>query len=232
MQQIGNFIELVDIEEIKDLGYQENMVDISVDEDESFLLSNGIVSHNSAAGGVLQRRDAKIDAVYSLKGKVRNARRISDLTSNAEILDLMNILGIDPDNHENCKYERVIIATDADPDGIGHIASLIINMFYKWFPEVIRQGKLYILQTPLLSVKHKNRVKYFYSMREYEAYTKTSQPVGLRYLKGLGSLNREDWENIFADMRLLRIREDSKSSRMVEIAFGSNAMLRKKWLQS
>jgi DNA gyrase subunit B len=57
------------------------------------------------------------------------------------------------------RYEDIVLVTDADPDGIGHIASLIINMFYKWFPEVIRQGKLYILQTPLLSVKHKNQIK-------------------------------------------------------------------------
>jgi len=191
-----------------------------------------IVEGGSAMGSILQKRDPKTDAVYALKGKVRNARRLSDLTSNAEIVDLMNILNLDPENDRLCKYEKVIISTDADPDGLGHIASLIINLFYKWFPNVIRQGKLYILQTPLLSVDENRKTKYFYSMREFENYSKSKKPSNVRYLKGLGSLSRADWEVVFADMRLFRITEDSRSPKMIEMAFGTNAALRKKWLQS
>jgi DNA gyrase/topoisomerase IV subunit B len=126
----------------------------------------------------------------------------------------------------------VIISTDADPDGLGHIASLLINLFYKWFPNVVRQGKLYILQTPLLSVDEGKKTKYFFSMREFENYTKTKKPAHVRYLKGLGSLSRADWEHVFGDMRLLRVTEDGKSTKMLDVAFGANAALRKKWLQS
>lgn len=191
-----------------------------------------IVEGGSAMGSILQKRDPKNDAVYALKGKIRNARRLSDLTSNSEIVDLMNILNLDPENDKACKFEKVIISTDADPDGLGHIASLITNLFYKWFPNVIRQGKLYILQTPLLSVEESRKTKYFYSMRDFENYNKTKKPSNVRYLKGLGSLSRADWEHVFGDMRLFRITEDSKSSKMLEMAFGANAGLRKKWLQS
>ena len=191
-----------------------------------------IVEGGSAMGSILQKRDPKNDAVYALKGKIRNARRLSDLTSNSEIVDLMNILNLDPENDRACKYEKVIISTDADPDGLGHIASLVINLFYKWFPNVIRQGKLYILQTPLLSVDENRKTKYFYGMKEFENYSKTRKPSNVRYLKGLGSLSRADWEVVFSDMRLFRISEDSKSPKMMEMAFGTNAALRKKWLQS
>jgi DNA gyrase/topoisomerase IV subunit B len=191
-----------------------------------------LVEGDSAKGSILQRRDPKFDAVYALRGKVRNARRISDLTSNNEIIDLMNILNIEPDADKSAKFERVIIATDADPDGIGHIASLIVNLFYRWFPNVIRQGKLFILQTPLLSVEEKGGIKYFYSMKDFRGYCTVKTPKGIRYLKGLGSLSKQDWENVFSDMRLLKITEDKKSERMIEMAFGANAGLRKNWLQS
>ena len=191
-----------------------------------------IVEGMSSMGSILQKRDPKSDAVYALKGKIKNARRLSDLSSNSEIIDLMNILNIDPENDKNCKYEKVIIATDADPDGLGHIASLIVNLFYKWFPNVILQGKLYILQTPLLSIDESKKIKYFYSMKDFSAFSKDKKLTNVRYLKGLGSLSMSDWSHVFADMRLLKLTHDTKTNSMMEMAFGNNAGLRKKWLQS
>lgn len=191
-----------------------------------------IVEGGSAMGSILQKRDTKSDAVYALKGKIRNARRLSDLTSNSEIVDLMNILNIEPDNDKSCKYEKVIIAVDSDPDGIGHIASLLINLFHKWFPNVITQGKLYILETPLLSIEESKKIKYFYSMKEFENHSKKHKVSNVRYFKGLGSLSVGDWVYVFTNMRLFRISEDTKSDKMMEMAFGTNAALRKKWLQS
>ena len=190
-----------------------------------------IVEGGSAMGSILQKRDPKCDAVYALKGKIRNARRLSDLTSNSEIVDLMNILNLDPENDRACKFEKIIISADADPDGLGHIASLVTNLFYKWFPNVIRQGKLYILQTPLMTGESSRKTRYFYSMKDFETLSKTQKFTNIRYLKGLGSLSKSDWEYVFADMHLLRLAEDSRSSKMMEIAFGLNASLRKKWLQ-
>lgn len=88
------------------------------------------------------------------------------------------------------------------------------------------------MQTPLLSVDENKKTKYFYSMKDFEGYSKTKKPSNVRYLKGLGSLSRADWEFVFSNMRLFRLTEDSKGARMLEIAFGANAALRKKWLQS
>ena len=89
---IENFLELVDIIDIENLNQYKNMVDIAIEDDESFLLSNGLVSHNSAAGSVMQARDSETDAIYALKGKVKNARKLSDLTGNVEWMDIMSIL--------------------------------------------------------------------------------------------------------------------------------------------
>jgi hypothetical protein len=69
-------------------------------------------------------------------------------------------------------------------------------------------------------------------MKDFESYNKTKKPSSIRYLKGLGSLSRNDWEYVFANMRLFRLAEDSKGQKMLEMAFGTNAALRKKWLQS
>lgn len=227
-----SFFELVDIHSIEAVNTYFNSIDLTVEEDESFVLSNGLISHNSAMGSILQKRDPKNDAVYALKGKIRNARRLSDLTSNSEIIDLMNILNLDPENDRACKFEKVIISTDNDPDGIGHIASLIVNLFHKWFPNVILQGKLFILQTPLLSGDEGKKIRYFYSMRDYVKFNAKKKLTNVRYLKGLGSLSRADWEYVFASMNLYRLTEDSRSDKMLEMAFGGNAALRKKWLQS
>ena len=66
----------------------------------------------------------------------------------------------------------------------------------------------------------------------YEVYSKVKKPTNVRYLKGLGSLSREDWEKIFGDMKLMKVNEDSRSAKTLEMAFGTNAAVRKKWLQS
>lgn len=225
-----NIFELIDIQSIEDNGIN-NVVDIQVKDDESFLLASGIISHNSAMGGLLQKRDPRIDGVYALKGKIKNARSIADLASNAEIIDLMNILNLEPKNGSKCSFANVIIATDFDPDGIGHIASLLINLFYKWFPEVIGNSKLHILITPLISVDIGKDRKYFYSMAEWvEFVEKETNYKNVRYLKGLGSLSIDDWQSVMNDRKLFKIKNDRSAGKYMEIAFGTNADKRKQWL--
>lgn len=111
--QEENFLELIEIDKIEEYGI-ENCVDIEVEEDKSFVLTNGIISHNSAMGSILQKRDPRIDAVYSLKGKIKNARSIRDLSSNAEIIDLMNILNLEPNDGKQCSFANIALAVDAD----------------------------------------------------------------------------------------------------------------------
>ena len=191
-----------------------------------------IVEGSSAMGSILQKRDPRVDAVYSLKGKIKNARSISDLSSNNEIIDLMNILNLEPRDGSKCAFANVAIATDWDPDGIGHIASLVINLFYKWFPQVIEQNKLNILITPLVSAEVSNKRKYFYSLQEWaEFQTSGTAHKNVRYLKGLGSLSIEDWQMVMAERKLFRIRQDRSAAKYIDIAFGNNAGKRKKWLE-
>lgn len=191
-----------------------------------------IVEGSSAMGSILQKRDPRVDAVYSLKGKIKNARSISDLSSNNEIIDLMNILNLEPRDGSKCTFANVAIATDWDPDGIGHIASLVINLFYKWFPQVIEQNKLNILITPLVSAEVGNKRKYFYSIQEWAEFEKSKTSFkNVRYLKGLGSLSVEDWQMVMAERKLFRIRQDRFAGKYIDIAFGPSAEKRKRWLE-
>ena len=190
-----------------------------------------IVEGSSAMGSILQKRDPRIDAVYSLKGKIKNARSLSDLSSNNEIIDLMNILNLEPRDGSKCSFSNIAISTDWDPDGIGHIASLVINLFYKWFPQVIESGKLSILITPLVSAEVKNKRQYFYSLHEWTEFEKSGTAYkNVRYLKGLGSLSIEDWEKVMAERKMFKIRVDRSAAKYIDIAFGPSADKRKRWL--
>jgi DNA gyrase/topoisomerase IV subunit B len=166
----------------------------------------------SAAGSLAQKRDKEGDAVYALRGKVKNTQSLSDLTSNQEIMDLINILGLDIEK-EVCDFKQIIIATDADKDGI-HITSLLVNFFYRWFPYVIRQKKLGLLVKPLVSYElegKKGRI-YSHSLDQYEKVVASGKkPRNVRYLKGLGSNDIQDWEWIFKNIDIQLFREDSQA---------------------
>jgi DNA gyrase/topoisomerase IV subunit B len=191
-----------------------------------------IVEGGSAMGSILQKRDPRTDGVYSLKGKIKNARTVRDLGTNAEIIDLMNILNLEPGNGKGCTFANVAIATDWDPDGIGHIASLVINLFYKWFPQVIDDGRLNILITPLVSIEEGKQRKYFYSLEDFGEYEKSGKPTrGVRYLKGLGSLSIQDWERVMGERTMFRIKNDRSAGKYIDIAFGLSSGKRKRWLE-
>jgi DNA gyrase/topoisomerase IV subunit B len=191
-----------------------------------------IVEGGSAMGSILQKRDPRTDGVYSLKGKIKNARTVRDLSTNNEIVDIMSILQLEPGNGKECSFANVAIATDWDPDGIGHIASLMINLFYKWFPQVIESGKLNILITPLVSIDEGKGRKYFYSLDEFGTHQASGGSMkNVRYLKGLGSLSIQDWEVVMAERAMFRIKMDRSAGKYMDIAFGLNSGKRKKWLE-
>lgn len=189
-----------------------------------------IVEGLSAMGSILQKRNPKEDGVYALKGKIKNCKNIGDLSDNKEILELMHILGLDPTarNNEIVGYKRIVIATDPDPDG-SHITSLLINLFYKWFPTVIRNKRLSSLKIPLVSVGDGKKRKYYWDMDDFKA----AKPTGnIRYLKGLGSLSLEDWEWVMSRKDFVGIDENSDSKEKLEMAFGDSSEARKKWLSN
>ena len=187
-----------------------------------------IVEGLSAMGSILQKRNTKTDGVYALKGKIKNARTLGDLSSNREILELMQILNLDPESPSaEMPYDNIVIATDQDPDG-AHITSLLINLFYSWFPWIVKRKKLYFLETPLVSTGDRSK-NYYYSL---EAFKKsgTSSKTNVRYLKGLGSLSLEDWDFVMKNKRLINITEDKSSPKLLDMAFGKSSDARKAWL--
>lgn len=189
-----------------------------------------IVEGLSAVGSILQKRDPKSEGAYALKGKIKNCKNIGDLSDNKEILELMQILGLDPTvkNSNISGYKKIVIATDPDPDG-AHITSLLINLFYKWFPEVIRNKRLSLLRIPLVSIGDGKKRKYYWDLEEY----KSSKVSGtIRYLKGLGSLDLADWEYVMNNKQLSDIEETEDSKDKLEMAFGDSSELRKKWLSN
>lgn len=189
-----------------------------------------VVEGLSAMGSILQKRNPKDDGVYALKGKIKNCKNIGDLSDNKEILELMHILGLDPTsrNSEIVGYKSIVIATDPDPDG-SHITSLIINLFYKWFPNIVKSKRLSTLKIPLVSVGDGKKRKYYWDMEEF----RIAKPTGnIRYLKGLGSLSLDDWDWVMKDKSLVVIEESSDSKEKLEMAFGDSSDARKKWLSN
>jgi topoisomerase-4 subunit B len=184
----------------------------------------------SAAGSVRQARDSETEGVYALKGKIKNTKRLGDLTDNKEIMEIMSVLGINPDNDKAPAYEKIVIATDEDPDG-QHISSLIINLFHRWFPHIIDDGHLFKLVTPLVVCDEGKTRKYFQTLEEFENYSRGKKLSGVNYLKGLGSLNPEDWEYVMKNKILFQIVDDRSSNKFLDIAFGDSSNKRKKWLE-
>jgi DNA gyrase/topoisomerase IV subunit B len=225
-----NFFILDDILEISNHGI-DNSIDLSITDDESFLLADGTIVHNSAIGSLNQKRNSKSDGTYALRGKIKNPKRISGLATNSEILDLMNILDLEPKELKNPKFKKIVIATDADPDG-DHIASILINLFYKWFPNVINNGHLYKLIPPLVSSGTGKNMDYFYSLAEFQEWSKKNRPSNVRYLKGLGSMSVDDWEWTMAQRRMFKIYADRSADRYLDIAFGSSSKKRKDFLSN
>jgi len=190
-----------------------------------------ITEGSSAAGSIKQARNSEIESVYALRGKIKNAKKLSDLSNNTEILEMMSILEIEPNNDRQTPYEKIIIATDADEDGVGHITPLIINLFHMWFPHVIKCRKLYRLVTPLLGCEFNKEKRYFYSLDDYEKFITNKKVNNINYFKGLGSLSLDDWRFVMGNKILFQIIEDKNSDKFLNMAFGESSKKRKDWLE-
>jgi len=190
-----------------------------------------IVEGLSAMGSILQKRNPNRDGVYALKGKIKNARSLSDLADNKEILELMQILNLEPERPDlSCPYDNIVIATDQDPDG-AHITSLLINLFFKWFPWIVENKRLSFLETPLVSVGDRSKT-YYYSLDEFKTKSQGKRISNVRYLKGLGSLSLDDWDYVMKNKKITKIVKDRKSNSMLEMAFGKSSDARKVWLSN
>lgn len=133
------------------------------------------------------------------------------------------------DNTFHVQLDENNILLTHNCDG-SHIASLLINLFQKWFPYIIEEKRLFMLITPLVVCDYKDGRKYFYSLEEFTKYSKNKKLSNVNYLKGLGSLNMDDWEYVMNNKVLFQIIKDRSTNKFLEIAFGSSSDKRKKWL--
>jgi len=185
-----------------------------------------ITEGDSASGSITKARDVTTQAVFSLKGKPLNTFTHTKkvVYENEEFNLLQAALNIE-DGIENIRYNHVVIATDADVDGM-HIRLLIITFFLKFFPEVIKNNHLFILQTPLFRVRNKKDTRYCYSDEEkVDALNKLGKTAEITRFKGLGEISPDEFKYfINEDIRLdpVIIRKEDSVADMLEFYMGKN----------
>ncbi len=184
----------------------------------------------SASGSITSSRDAQTQAVFSLRGKPKNSYGLTKklVYENEEFNLLQAALNIEEDI-ENLRYNKIVIATDADVDGM-HIRLLMLTFFLQFFPDVIRQNHLYVLQTPLFRVRNKKQTIYCYNEEEKQkAVTKLGASAEITRFKGLGEISKEEFrEFIGENIRLepVRLTKDDPIGDMLEFYMGKNTMER------
>lgn len=159
-----------------------------------------ITEGDSASGSITKSRDVNTQAVFSLRGKPLNTYGMTKkiVYENEEFNLLQAALNIE-DSLENLRYNNVVIATDADVDGM-HIRLLIITFFLQFFPELIKEGHVYILQTPLFRVRNKKETIYCYSNEErLEAIAKLQPNPEITRFKGLGEISPDEFKNFIGE---------------------------------
>ncbi|MDX9695777.1 MAG: DNA topoisomerase IV subunit B [Bacteroidales bacterium] len=185
-----------------------------------------ITEGDSASGSITKSRDVNTQAVFSLKGKPLNTYGLTKkiVYENEEFNLLQAALNIE-EGIENLRYSKVIVATDADVDGM-HIRLLLMTFFLQFFPDLIKNGHLYILQTPLFRVRNKKETIYCYSETEREeAIKKLGQNPEITRFKGLGEISPEEFKHFIGkDIRLdpVRIRRDDAINDLLEFYMGKN----------
>lgn len=193
-----------------------------------------ITEGDSASGSITKSRNVNTQAVFSLKGKPLNTYGLTKkvVYENEEFNLLQAALNIE-DGMEGLRYNNVIIATDADVDGM-HIRLLLITFFLQFFPDLVRGGHLYILQTPLFRVRNKRKTFYCYSEEEREKAIKRlgAKPEITRF-KGLGEISPDEFKNFIGkDIRLdpVVMKKDDSVSGMLEFYMGKNTPKRQEFI--
>jgi len=185
-----------------------------------------ITEGDSASGSITKSRDVNTQAVFSLKGKPLNTYGLTKkvVYENEEFNLLQAALNIE-ESMDDLRYNKVIIATDADVDGM-HIRLLLITFFLQFFPEIVRMGHLFIFQTPLFRVRNKKVTYYCYSEEErLSAIQKLGKTAEITRFKGLGEISPDEFKNfIGADIRLdpVQMKKHESVAKMLEFYMGKN----------
>ena len=203
-------------------------------EDIRELTSIFITEGDSASGTITKARNAETQAVFSLRGKPINSYKESrkKIAENEELNLLINALGLEEDI-DDLRYNKIIVATDADDDGM-HIRMLVLTFFMKYYPDLIRRGHVFILQTPLFRVKNKNAVRYCYNADEKEAAIKELKAkVEITRFKGLGEISWDEFKGFIGkDMRLdkVRLSDEEHLADIMEFYMGKNTTERQNFI--
>ncbi len=193
-----------------------------------------ITEGDSASGSITKSRDVNTQAVFSLKGKPLNSYGLSKkiVYENEEFNLLQAALNIE-ESLEDLRYNNIVIATDADVDGM-HIRLLLITFFLQFFPEVIKEGHLYILQTPLFRVRNKKETIYCYSQEERRnAIEKLKPKPEITRFKGLGEISPDEFQHFIGqDIRLDPIMLDDNMSieELLSFYMGKNTPNRQEFI--
>jgi topoisomerase-4 subunit B len=185
-----------------------------------------ITEGDSASGSITKSRNVETQAVFSLRGKPLNCYGLTKkiVYENEEFNLLQSALNIE-DGIENLRYNNVVVATDADVDGM-HIRLLLLTFFLQFFPDLVRKGHVYILQTPLFRVRNKKETRYCYSPEEKaKAITMLGPNPEMTRFKGLGEISPDEFKHFIGkDMRLepVRMKKNDSINGFLEFFMGKN----------
>lgn len=193
-----------------------------------------ITEGDSAGGSMVQSRDVDTQAIFSLKGKPLNCFGLKRdaIYTNEELYNIMRALGIE-ETIEGLRYNKIIIATDADVDGM-HIRNLLLTYFLRYFEELVVRGHIFILETPLFRVRNKKETIYCYSEAERDkAIKKLAGQVEVTRFKGLGEISPLEFKRFIGpDIRLVQvqIRAMGEVSKALEFFMGKNTPERRDFI--
>ena len=199
-----------------------------------------ITEGQSAAGSIVSARDPMTQAVFSLKGKPMNVlgQKLNLLYKNEEMYSLMQALNIE-ESISDLRFDKVILATDADVDGL-HIRNLLLTFFLHYFEPLVKLGHVYILETPIYRVRNKAETIYCYSekqksgaLKKLEGRAKTKRAVETTRFKGLGEISPREFKQFIGDnIRLRNVTIDSVSevNKVLSFYMGKNTPERKSYI--
>ncbi len=198
-------------------------------EESTIFLTEG----DSAGGAMIQARDVQTQAIYSLKGKPLNTFGLGReaVYKNEELYNIMRALGVEEDL-DGLRYNKVVIATDADVDGM-HIRNLLLTYFLRYFEELATTGHVYILETPLFRVRNKKDIIYCYSEEERNKASAKIRGSEITRFKGLGEISPQEFKQFIShDIRLVpvSVRSMGEVKHSLEFFMGKNTPKRKSFI--